>query len=106
MKQYKATLGEDLASQFYQKISGGLKEIRYAATPELAIKLKTRQVSVQTEELYVNTSITSEVWIIEPWSQEAIMLTSGTPSRKIMEIATTVLSAIFVMGAKWMINMV
>ena len=51
MKQYKATLGEDVASQFYQKISGGLKEIRYAATPELAIKLKTRQVSVQTEEL-------------------------------------------------------
>ena len=42
-------------------VSGGLKEIRYATAPELAIKPKTWSVSVQTEELYINTSIPSEV---------------------------------------------
>ena len=61
MKQYKTTVGEDVATQFYQKVSGGLKETRYATAPELAIKPKTWSVSVQTEELYINTSIPSEV---------------------------------------------
>ena len=81
MKQYKTTVGEDLATQFYQKVSGSLKEIRYATAPELAIKPKTWSVSVQTEELYINTSITSEVSINET-SQEPPMSTPGIPSRR------------------------
>ena len=79
MKQYKTTVGEDVATQFYQIVSGGLKEIRYAAAPELAIKPKIWQMSVQTEELY--TSITSEVSINE-LSQEPVTSTPSTPSRK------------------------
>ena len=81
MKQYKTTVGEALATQFYQKVSGSLKEIRYATAPELAIKPKTWSVSIQTEELHINTSITSEVSINET-SQEPAMSTPGIPSRR------------------------
>ena len=65
MKQCKTTVGEDLATQFYQKVFGVLKEIRYATAPELVIKQRIQQTSVQTEELYVNTSIASEMLITE-----------------------------------------
>ena len=81
LKQYKTTVEEDVATQFYQKVSGGIKEIRYATAPELANKPKTRSMSVQTEELYINVSIASEISINEP-SQEPARSTPGTPSRK------------------------
>ena len=86
MKQYKTTVGEDVATQFYQKVSGGIKEIRYPTAPELANKPKTRSMSVQTEEFYINASIASEISINEP-SQEPATSTPGTPSRKKKKIA-------------------
>ena len=97
MKQYKTTVGEDVPTQFFQKVSEGLKEIRFAAAPELAIKPKTQQIPVQTEELYI--FIASEVSINES--------TPGTLSRKKkkQQRIITVLSARFVMEEKWMTNM-
>ena len=80
-KGIKTTVGEDVATMFYQKMYTGFKEVRHAATPELAIKPKTEQMSVQTEELHVNISVAFEVSITET-SQESALSTPGTPSRR------------------------
>ena len=46
MKQYKTTVGEDVAIQFYQKITGGVKDVRFGTKPELAMKQPQRDFSV------------------------------------------------------------
>ena len=46
MKKYKTTVGEDVAIQFYQKITGGVKDVRFSTKPELAMKQQQCDFSV------------------------------------------------------------
>ena len=62
MKQYKTTVGEDVAIQFYQKITGGVKDIRFGTKPELAMK-QQRDFSVQAD--LVTTTSFPEVSMME-----------------------------------------
>ena len=85
MKQYKTTVGEDVAVQFYQKITGGVKDIRFGTKPELTMKQQQRDFSVQAD--LVTTTSFPEVSMMEN-SQPNLTLeptgcsTPGTPSRK------------------------
>ena len=38
MKQYKTIVGEDVATQSYQKMTGLLKDVRFDINPEFAMK--------------------------------------------------------------------
>ena len=55
MKQYKKK-GEYVATQFYQKITGGVKDVRFDTNQELAMKQLQRDFSAQTD-LSATTSI-------------------------------------------------
>ena len=56
MKQHKTIVVEDVAIQFYQKITGGVKDVRFDTNPELAMKQPPRDCSAQ-RDLTATTSL-------------------------------------------------
>ena len=49
MHQYKTTINEDMAVQFYPTCRNSPPVVRFATTPELARRVETKAVSSQTE---------------------------------------------------------
>ena len=74
MHQYKTTINEDVAVQFYPTCGNSPSVVRFGTTPELARRVETKAVSSQTE-------VVGKVEISTPTSTPIQSSSLSTPSK-------------------------
>ena len=57
MHQYKTLINEDMAVEFYPTRRNSLSVVKFATKPELARRKEVKAVSIQTEVVLEDTSV-------------------------------------------------